>query len=122
MNDLKQFLRDLNQAWQDQRFDDLGEYFHPAVTMMAPGSSSPMVGAESMVASYREFTSMCTVHSCDIGEITLYEYPGVTFAHLRFEIDYELDDERSQAAGVELYAIDTSGAKPQVVYRTQIQR
>ncbi|NOZ60333.1 MAG: hypothetical protein GXO74_01490 [Calditrichaeota bacterium] len=120
MTNIEQFIRDLNKAWLDGRYDDLYDYYDNAVVMLPPGSSTPIVGIEPMVESYRKFGSSCTIHKFAIAEITLYSWKKVAMCHLKFEIDYEIKSGRFREEGLEIYAIDTSGAKPKVVWRTQL--
>lgn len=40
--------------------------------------------------------------------------------HLKFEVDYEIESGRFREEGLEVYAIDTSGQKPKVVWRKQL--
>ena len=113
-------MRDLNTAWRDHRYKDLYEYFHDDVVMLPPGTGEPVVGIESMVQSYRQFVSMGTIHAFDITNLAVYEYGTVSMCHMRFEVDYEMESGRFREEGMEVYAIDTSGADPRVVWRTQI--
>lgn len=120
MIDLEQFIRDLNQTWQSHRYDDLYDYFHDNVVMLPPNSSKPIVGSESMVQSYRQFGSMGTIHVFEITDLSLHHYSSVTMCHMRFHVDYEIESGRYREDGIDVYAIDTSGPKPKVVWRTQI--
>jgi len=120
MTDLKQFVRDLNEAWKNHRYDDLYAYFHEKVVMLPPGGSQPIVGVESMIQSYRQFGSMGTIHAFHILALTLYEFGSITMCHLRFDVDYEIESGRFREKGVEVYAIDASGLQPKVIWRTQL--
>jgi hypothetical protein len=120
MTDLKQFIRDLNETWQYHRYDDLYEYFHDNVVLLPPGSGEPIVGIEPMVQSYRQFGSMATIHGFEITDLTLYNYNSVAMCHLRFHVDYEIESGRFREDGMDVYAIDVSGPKPKVVWRSQV--
>ena len=120
MADIDKFVRDLNGAWRDHRYEDLYEYFHTDVVMLAPGSSEPIVGIEPMVQSYRQFESIGTTHAFDIRNLTVYEFGAVSMCHMRFDVDYEMESGRFREEGLEVYAIDTSDTAPKVVWRTQI--
>lgn len=120
MTDIDKFVRDLNTAWKDRRYEDLYKYFHDDVVMLPPGTGEPIMGIEPMVQSYRQFVSMGTIHSFDITNVTMYEYGAVSMCHMRFDVDYEIESGRFREEGLEVYAIDTSDADPRVVWRTQI--
>lgn len=120
MTDLKQLLRDLNQAWIDQRYDDLSNYFDERVVMLPPGTGEPIVGVESLVESYRQFSAAATIHDLRMEEITIYEHQSMAMAHVKFDIDYEIDDSQFRESGLDICALSTAGAEPRVVWRTQI--
>ncbi len=120
MTNIEQFIRDLNQAWLDGRYDDLYDYYDPAVVMLPPGSDTPVVGIGPLVESYRQFGSSATLHKFDITEITLYSWNNLTMCHLKFEVDYEIESGRFREEGLDIYAINSSGIKPKVVWRTQL--
>ncbi len=120
MNDLKRFIRELNEAWQDHRYDDLYGYFHENVAMLPPGSTQPIVGNEPMIQSYRQFVSMARIHAFRISDIELYNFGATTVCHMQFDVDYEIESGRFQEKGMEIYVIDSSGNTPRVVWRTQI--
>ncbi len=61
MNDLEQFIRDLNHAWTDSRYDELYGYFHKQAVMLPPGSDRPVIGSEAMVQSCRQFGEMAVL-------------------------------------------------------------
>ena len=87
MTKIKQFIRDLNQAWLDGRYDDFYDYYDPAVVMLPTGAGMPVVGIKPMVESYRKFGSSGTIHKFDITEITLYGWNKMTMCHFKFEVD-----------------------------------
>ena len=122
MADIEQFVRDLNRAWRDRRFEDLCEYFHHDVVLLPPGTDEPIVGIEPMIQSYRQFDSVATVHAFEIHDLTAYEFGALAICHLRFEVDYEMESGRFHEKGLEVYAIESSGTGPRVVWRTQIAR
>ncbi len=120
MPDLKKFIRDLNETWRNAQYENLYEFFHKKVVMLPPGSSQPIEGIEPMVESYRQFGSSGMIHRFDIMDIVLYRYESVTICHMRFEVDYEIESGRYREKGLEVYAIDTSGSNPLIVWRSQI--
>lgn len=80
----------------------------------------PVDGIEPLVRSYREFGSMGKIHSFDIIDLAVYEFDVVSICHMRFEVDCEIESGRIREEGLEAYVIDTYGAAPRVVWRTQI--
>lgn len=117
---LRDFVERLNRAWLDLRFDDLRLCFHNDAILMPPGADEAIVGADAIVASYRQFTSLATIQRFEITRCDLFGRNDVTFCHAFFTIEYTVEGKRSQERGCEIYAIDTSGSAPLVVWRTQL--
>ena len=120
-NDIRHFIKELTNAWLEERYDDLNDFFHQDVVLLPPGSVTPIIGKELVIDSYRQFAKVGTVHTFDILDITLHEYEHTTVCDMLFEVDYELDSGRYHERGLEVYVIDTSGSKFNVLWRTQFQ-
>ena len=120
MHPIETMIRQMNQAWVEGRFEELGDYFHEEVVMLMPGSPHILRGREPMVASYREFTAMARVHQFAFGEIALFPFGSLTMAHARFSVDYEIPSGRFAEEGMEIYAITTEGPSPKILWRTQV--
>ena len=120
MNDLKQFILDLNDAWVEQRYDDLYGFYHDDVVMLPPGLSEPMVGVEAVVQSYREFGKIGKLHGFKVTDFKQFDYGSAVMCHMRFEVDYQIGTDRFQEEGLEVYTVVAADSKLQVVWRTQI--
>jgi len=123
-HDIERFVRDLNRAWVEERYEDLRAFFDDDVVLLTPGAGDATVGAESMVESYRQFASLATVHGFEVTGVELFARGPVVMAHARFDVDYEISTGRFRESGLEIYAIDVSGdvsgSSPKVVWRTQV--
>jgi ketosteroid isomerase-like protein len=120
MTDLKQFIKELNKAWMEHRYDDLYEYFHEDVVMLPPGSNKPITGIEPMIESYRQFGTMGTIHKFNIADISIYDFKSAAICHVQFDVDYEIEAGRFQEKGLEVNTIVTSGLEPKIIWRTQV--
>ena len=120
MADIEQFVRELNKAWQEGRYEELREFYHEDVVLLAPARDELIEGVEKVIQSYRDFGAQATLRLFDITDIRVYDYGSISMCHMRFAIDYELDSVRMREEGLEVYAIDTSGDRPGIVWRTQI--
>ena len=120
MKELEQFIHNLNETWRSARYENLYEYFHENVVMLPPGTNQPIEGIEQMVESYRQFGSFGTIHEFDITDLKFYHYGSVAMCHMQFKVDYEIETGRFQESGLEIYAIDSSGPKPIIVWRSQV--
>jgi hypothetical protein len=120
MSDVKAFVREMNLAWVEGRFEDLGKYFDEQVVMLMPGSTHTLRGVEPMVASYREFCSMARVHRFELLDVALFPFGGLVMCHAHFSVDYEIPSGRFEEEGMEIYAIAASGPSPTILWRTQM--
>jgi len=120
MTDIRQFIKDLNETWQQGRYDDLYSFYNTDVVMLPPGRHQPVVGIEPMVESYRQFCEYSTIHNLDMGEPSIYSFNSVAVCHVPFSIDYEVESGRYLEEGMEVYCIETSGKEPAIVWRTQM--
>ena len=119
MNEIGAFLRKMNSAWAEGRFDELGGYFHEQVVMLLPGSRQALVGVGPMVESYREFCAMARVHRFEIDDIATFPFGTTVMCHAHFVVDYEIPTGRYQEEGMEVYLVDTSGPGLRILWRTQ---
>jgi len=120
MTGIKEFVEGLNQAWMENRYDDLYDYFHNDVVMLQPGSNKSVAGIESMVESYRQFGAVGTIHNFNIADISVYEFESTAVCHVQFDVDYEIEAGRFQERGLEVLAVETASANPKIIWRTQM--
>ena len=121
MKDIGAFVREMNRTWQEGRFDDLAQYFHQRVVMLLPGSLQAEQGVEPMVESYRGFSAMAKIHRFDLTDVGLFPFENVVMCHARFTVDYEIPSGRFEEEALEIYAVDTAGQVPKILWRTQMQ-
>jgi ketosteroid isomerase-like protein len=119
-HDVESFVRDLNRAWVEERYEDLRGFFAEDVVLLTPGAGVTTVGAKGMVESYQQFGSMARVYGFEVTSVELHARGHIVMAHARFSVDYEISMGRYKEKGLEVYAVDVSGAAPSVVWRTQV--
>jgi hypothetical protein len=55
MDEIRQLLDDLNQAWRDGRFGDLSQFFDENIVMKGPHLKELLRGRDALVQSYADF-------------------------------------------------------------------
>ncbi|MDX1438952.1 MAG: nuclear transport factor 2 family protein [Rubricoccaceae bacterium] len=117
---LRRFIRELNDTWRAQRYEDLASFFHNDVVLLPPGSEEPVESVEAIVESYRQFGASATIHSFTIEQIRVYDFKTVALCQMGFDIDYEIESGRYREHGMEVYVVENSGHDPKIIWRTQV--
>ena len=118
--DVERCVRTLNEAWPRGDWDTVSACFHPDVVMLLPDSDELLRGRDDMLASYREFFDIATLHSLAIGEIEVFGHANAAVCHMHFTIDYAIEGEREQADGLEVYVLAKGqDGEARIVWRTQ---
>jgi len=113
-------LRRLNALWLENDYDALATFFHPRAVLLTPGAERSIVGREAIVDGYRQFGSMGKVHEFAVKRVEVHTYAALALCHLRFEIDYEINQQHFRESGTEVYVLSKTEQDWQVVWRTQI--
>jgi hypothetical protein len=61
VNDVLNAVQELNRAWRENRFEELGHFFDPDVVMKCPGFKDLVHRREALVKSYADFMAQSRV-------------------------------------------------------------
>ncbi len=97
--EIAQFLENLNAAWLTRDYAALERFYHTNVVLLPPDAGAPLVGRDAVIATYRDFHSVCTVERFSVTEVSSWRFDAdnqalatsalaTTIVHMRFEIDY----------------------------------
>jgi ketosteroid isomerase-like protein len=117
VKDLQDFVRRLDAAWLNRRFEELEHYFHPDVVVVAPDLTTRVAGREACIASYRDFMTTARVHSFDSRPAQVDLASSTAVAVTPYEIDYELSTGRWRGTGKEVLVLERDGNDWLVVWR-----
>ncbi|MEO0974227.1 MAG: nuclear transport factor 2 family protein [Pseudomonadota bacterium] len=114
------FVRELNAAWRERRWDDLAQCFDEQVVMLLPFGDETLEGREAMLASYREFVDTAQHIELYIDHMDVRDFGSSAIVHMSFRIEYAIDGEHESTDGLEVYALHADpGRAPRVIWRTQ---
>lgn len=117
------FVTGLNDCWQRGDVDALASCYHPDVVLLPPDLGVPIRGRDAVVASYRDFLEAARLDRFQAVDLDVFSFPagdGATHvAHLTFEIDYTLADERYLERGLEIYVMQEHAGRLQIIWRQQ---
>ncbi len=61
MNDILGTLSELNCAWRERRFEELGRFFDPHIVMKGPALKELVQGRDALVQSYADFMAQSKI-------------------------------------------------------------
>ena len=120
MNELRDLVRRINDAWQSARWDELREYFHPDAVLAQPGFARRTVGREAVIDSYRDFARDATLHSFTAGEVHIDHAGDSAVTTTPWTMDYEHDGQRVEEHGWDLLVFARREGRWVVVWRTVV--
>ena len=114
---IRQMLRNINQAWLGDRFEELDQYLHPDVVFVQPKFSGRHEGRAACVASYRDFCAQASVREFRDGVATVDVFGNSAVATYRFHILYELAGESYREDGYDTFVFAKSEGGWRAVWR-----
>jgi len=113
-------IRKLNECWLRSDYAALAGLFHDDAVLMPPNAQQPIIGRDAIVDGYRRFGDMGEIHEFEIVAMQTYLFADTAMCHMRFTIDYAINERRFQESGTEIYALHKTGENWLIVWRTQI--
>jgi len=110
----------INQAWLEQRVDDMAPALDPDIVMVFPGFSGRMQGREPLLAGFRDFARSATIHEFHdrgqqidvVGDTAVVTFP--------YEMLYSRSGERYRATGRDLWIFRKRASAWVAVWRTMM--
>jgi len=96
---VRQIVKNINQAWLNDRFEEMDQYFHPDVVFVQPKFAGRLEGRAACIASYREFCAQATVREYRDGEPRIDVFGNAAVATYPFHMLYELAGESYREDG-----------------------
>lgn len=118
--DIQQLVRKINNAWVNDQIDQLSQYFHPDMVILASDFQQKLVGREACIQSYRDFINHATIEDFQTAEASVELHDQTAVAAYSFEITYKMDDEISQEQGREILVFVREAGRWQLLWRTVI--
>ena len=113
----EQRITELNEAWQQGDICAILAAYHPDAVLFPPGDAAPIQGDGELAETYTCFLTEAILHRFKTLELTSFPFQQVTLVQLKFEVEYELEEQRFLERGTENYAVDARG---QILWRQQL--
>ncbi|MGM0588739.1 MAG: YybH family protein [Bacteroidota bacterium] len=110
----------LNQLWIQEKFDELGNYFHNKAVMIKPGSLDTITGRSAIVESYEEFMSEAEVSDFKIADMDIHVFEHTAIVIYTFRIRYQVETTRYDEKGTETLVFNRHDDQWQIVWRNQL--
>lgn len=108
---IRQIIKNINQAWLTERFEELEQYFHPDIVFVPPKFAGRVEGRAACIDSFRDFTAQASVREFRDGEPTIDVTGRAAVATYPFHMLYELAGESYREDGYDTFVLgkDESG-------------
>ena len=118
--EIRHFVRKMNEAWLGGQIDELERYFAPDVIVAPSGDNHRVTGREAVVDSYRQYSEQAITHRFEELEIQVDHVAETAVVVLRFAIRYEIGGSTYEETGRDILVLAPAEGSWWVVWRTQI--
>ncbi len=118
--DVWHVVRELNRAWVEGRPEDLEEWFHEDMVIVAPDLRTRLDGREACVQSYVEFLDRGSVRGFEEIEPRVDVYGDTAVVTYRFDVTYEMGGETIRDRGGDVFVFQATPGGWKAVWRTML--
>lgn len=119
VKEIEHLVEHLNDAWLNDKIENMDMFFHKQVVMIEPGTNNKMVGREEMIESYREFAESADVTDFKINDLFIDVFETTAVAHYTFRIKYTVETTNYDESGTETLVFHRHNDRWQIIWRTQ---
>ena len=122
LTDVSTALRRVSESWRNRRYDELRDWLHESMVMVAPGFSGRVAGRDAVVESYREFMDRSTLDSYSEAPATIDLFENTAVVHYRWEMVWTSGGKQDRGSGHDLFvfAREPQSGRWQAVWRTMM--
>lgn len=119
--EIPELVRELTEAWIDERFDELARYHEPDVTLRLEGETEPLVGSDPIAESYRRFLAEVELDGFEVISASVDPLDDhVAIVRLDYAIRYVISDEGFEERGVDVMVWRRHPDGWRIAWRTQV--
>jgi len=116
----QQVISNLNQAWQANDLAKVSACFHPDAVLLPPDLGPAIQGQAAITEAYATFNNSAKLLSFSETQWQTFTFESSHAVHLHFSLAYELDGQRLQDDGLDIYLLELCAQELVVVWRQQI--
>jgi ketosteroid isomerase-like protein len=117
MDQVRQTLDAINQAWRERRFDALNEFFDENIVMRGPGLKEAARGREAAIQSYLQFMAQSNVIGYAESNHAVDMWGDIAVATCDWVITYEQKGQTKTDKGNDMFVFSRSGSRWLAVFR-----
>ncbi len=110
----------VNHAWRENRPSEMRSHLHPDVTMVLPGFSGMIVGADRLITGFEEFCTNARVLEYEETDEQIQVVDNVAFISFRFNMLYERSAYRERSIGRDVWVFQRSNGRWHAIWRTMV--
>ena len=111
-------MRQINQAWQNGRLDELASMLHREIVMAPPGFGGRAEGRDAILAGFRDYSENATTVEFNEHDLQADLIGDVAIVTFRYDMVYERRGTRSRASGRDLWVLQKHSGTWLGVWRT----
>jgi ketosteroid isomerase-like protein len=119
-DEIWQILQDINDAWVNDRTDELNRFFHENMVIASPDFRKLGEGRDACVKSYKDFRSQAIIHDLHEEDAAIDVFGDTAIATYRFEITYEMNGKTFSESGRDVFIFVREEEGWQAVWRTVV--
>jgi hypothetical protein len=103
MNEILSTLNELNSAWRERRFEELGRFFDADIVMKGPGLKELVRGREALIQSYTDFMGQSKIVDYAESDHSAHVWGGVAAVTYDWTMTYEQKHETKRESGQDMF-------------------
>ena len=117
MNEVRQTLDAINQAWRERRFDTMAQFFDEDIVMKGPGLKEFGRGREAIIQSYVQFMAQSEVIEYAESNHVVDIWGDVAAATYDWAMTYEQKSQTKTEKGQDMFVFSKIGSKWLAIFR-----
>jgi uncharacterized protein (TIGR02246 family) len=117
IQEIRDLLRKINNAWLKGNPDELNEFFHPDIVMKGPNFQTFATGRDACVQTYRDFLASAIVKDYQESEPDIDFWQNIAVAVMPWKMTYELSVQEYTESGHDVFTFVREDGKWLAVWR-----
>ncbi len=117
VDEIRQLMKKINQAWLQGRPQELKAYFHPDIQFVGPNLVTLGAGREICIDSYQDFLNQAVIKKYTESEYDIQIWESTAIASYTFNIEYDMKGKPQRDTGKDLFVFAVDLGKWLAVWR-----
>jgi|SRR5271166_3432353 len=117
MDQVRQSLDAINQAWRERRFEALNELLDKNIVMKGPGLTELIRGRQATIQSYEQFMAQSTIIEYAESNHAVDAWGDVSVATYDWTMTYEQTGQTKTEKGQDMFVFSRIGSRWVAVFR-----